>query len=462
MYTSSRRVRANVHWTNKRLATIDIRNESERYGWYVVFVLCICGIVAYIDRQIINLLVEDIKLDLDITDTQISLLQGFAFAVFYAVVAIPLGRIADSKNRRWLITLGILAWTAAAVSCGLAQNYTQLFVARMFVGVGEAILTPAGFSLLADLFRPQRLARPVSVFTASSFFGAGIALMVGGMIVNELSAAGGVVLPIIGAVEVWQGAFILGAMPGIPVALWFFLTVREPPRRASEAAQEDSEAFREGFMEALRYIAANGRLFFAVFIGLSLMASAQFALGAWIPAFFIRVHGWTAGDIGSVQGMLFLVCATLGVISGGWLTDILQMRGYRDANLRIAVFAAVLAIPFLIAVPAVASPTLAVTLLAPGMFFGSMPFGAGVAVIPTVSPPMFRAQLVAIYLLVANLVGQAGGPLGVAFMTDSVFGDDKAVGQSLMIVVPLLLATGAVIAVLGWRPLAAKLNKISG
>ncbi|MEO0996959.1 MAG: MFS transporter, partial [Pseudomonadota bacterium] len=121
----------------------DSDRGSERYGWYVVFVLCVCGIVAYIDRQIINLLVEGIKLDLGVTDTQISLLQGFAFAIFYAIVAIPLGRIADSRNRRWLITAGILAWTAAAVSCGLAQTYTQLFVARMLVGVCEAVLTPA-------------------------------------------------------------------------------------------------------------------------------------------------------------------------------------------------------------------------------------------------------------------------------------------------------------------------------
>ena len=438
----------------------DSQSESERYGWYVVFVLCVCGVVAYIDRQIINLLVEDIKLDLLVSDTQISLLQGFAFAVFYALVAIPLGRIADSKNRRWLITLGILAWTAAAIACGLAQNYTQLFIARMFVGVGEAVLTPAGFSLLADLFKPQRLARPVSVFTASSFFGSGIALMVGGLIVNQLSAAGGVVLPLVGAVEVWQGAFILGAVPGIPVAIWFFLTVKEPPRLTSQANQEDAVAYRQGFVQAVRYIVANGRLFFAVFIGLSLIASAQFALGAWIPAFFIRVHGWTAGDIGSVQGMLFLICGTLGVVSGGWLTDVLQKRGYRDANLRIAALASLCAIPFLAAVPAVASPTVAVALLAPGMFFGTVPFGAGVAVIPTVSPPMFRAQLVALYLLVANLVGQAGGPWGVAFMTDSVFNDDKAVGQSLMIVVPLLLALGAAIAITGWRPLAAKLSGV--
>ncbi|MEL7296872.1 MAG: MFS transporter [Pseudomonadota bacterium] len=433
-------------------------DHNERYGWYVVFVLCVCGVVAYIDRQIINLLVTDIKLDLSVSDTEISLLQGFAFAVFYALVAIPLGRIADSRNRRKLITVGIVAWTAAAIACGLAESYAQLFVARMMVGVGEAVLTPAGFSLLADLFRPQRLARPVSVFTASSFFGAGIALMVGGLIVDHLSAAGGVVLPIVGERTVWQGAFILGALPGIPVALWFFLTVREPPRRAADIVRQDTEEYAQGFVQAIRYVLANRRLFFAVFIGLSLMAAAQFALGAWIPAFFIRVHGWTPGEIGAVQGLLFLVGGSLGVVTGGWVTDLLRARGFDDANLRTAVFAALLAVPFLVAVPLVSDPKLAVICLAPGMYFGTVPFGAGAAVIPTVSPPMFRAQLVAIYLLVANLVGQAGGPWGVALITDYVFGDDKAVGRSLLIVVPVLLLMGSTIAASGWAPLAEKMR----
>ena len=429
--------------------------RGEAYGWYVVFVLCVCGVVAFIDRQVINLLVEDIKADLLVSDIQISLLQGFAFAFFYALVAIPLGRIADSTNRRWMITAGICAWTIAAICCGLAETYTQLFLARMMVGVGEAVLTPAGFSLLADLFRPARLARPVSMFTAASFFGSGIALVVGGFIVNSVQSAGGIALPFLGSLEVWQAVFILGALPGIPAAVWFFLTVKEPKRREA-ANHESAEQYREGFLQALRYISRNGRLFVAVFLGISLLAAAQFALGAWIPAFFIRVHGWSAGDIGYAQGMLFLVFATLGVVAAGWLADGLQARGYRDANLRIATFAGLLALPGAIGVAVAPSGALAIALLAPVNLFGAAPFGAAVAVIPMVSPPQFRAQLVAIYLLVANILGQAGGPWLVAQMTDGLFGNDAAVGWSLMIAVPILLIAGSALAWCGWRPLRAQ------
>ena len=437
------------------------RLSGESYGWYVVFVLCVCGVVAFIDRQIINLLVEYIKVDLQVSDTQISLLQGFAFAVFYALVAIPLGRVADSTNRRILITAGICAWTIAAICCGLAQTYGQLFFARMMVGVGEAVLTPAGFSLLADYFRPRRLARPVSVFTASSFFGSGIALMVGGYIVNALQGADGISLPFLGPLRLWQAVFILGALPGIPAAIWFFLTVREPPRRSAPPSAQSTREYRRGFLEAIRYIGNNRRLIMSIYLGVSFLAAAQFALGAWIPAFFIRTHGWSAGDIGYAQGFVFLVCATTGVVVGGWLTDAMQARGYRDANLRTSTFGGLLALPFAAAIPLASDPWVAVACLAPAVLFGAIPFGGGVAVIPMVSPPQFRAQLVALYLLVANVLGQAGGPWLVAQFTDRVFADDAAVGWSLMIAVPLLLIIGSLLTLYGWRPLRAQFTESS-
>lgn len=432
--------------------------ESERYGWYVVFVLCICGVVAYIDRQIINLLVEDIRLDLQVSDTQISLLQGFAFAIFYALVAIPLGRIADSQNRRYLITIGIVAWTLAAIACGLAETYAQLFVARMAVGIGEAVLTPAGFSLLADLFRPQRLARPISVFTASSFLGSGIALMVGGAIISMLASSGDTGL--LGQREVWQAAFILAALPGIPVAIWFFFSVAEPQRRASSEALVDGETYRAGFRQALKFCLDNRRLFWAVFVGVSLLAAAQFALGAWVPALFIRVHGWDPGQIGAAQGTLFMIFGTAGVVAGGWVTDWLFRRGYADANLRTCTIAGLLCAPWVLAAMLVDQGQLAIILLAPVMFFGTMPFGAGPPLIPAIAPAFFRAQLVAVYLLIANLVGQSGGPWVVALLTDSLFGDPRAVRYSLAITVPALLVLGSGIAAWGCRPLAKRLREI--
>ena len=433
------------------IATSGTQWPRESYSWYVVFVLCICGIVAFIDRQIINLLVEDIKVDLGVSDVDISLLQGLAFALFYATVAVPLGRLADAVNRRWLIAVAIVLWTFAAISCGLADSYGELFVARMLIGIGEAVLTPAGFSMLADYFKPSRLSLPISVFTASSFFGSGIALLAGGAVVGHLAGLDVVDLPLFGELQPWQGAFIVGALPGFFVAGLFFFTVREPQRRSNVAAAEASDA--QGFLQALRYCWRNRRLFFAIFVGLSLLAAAQFSMGAWVPTYFIRVHGWTQGEVGSAYGLLFLVCGTSGVIIGGWVANWLHGRGYRDANLRAPMVAAFLALPFAILFPLAESAVVAFVLIAPLMFLGTVPFGAGTAVIPMIAPSQFRAQLVAIYLLVANFVGQAGGPWIVALWTDLVFADPAAVGYSLLVTVSALLAVGGGLLLFGLAPL---------
>lgn len=426
---------------------------SEAYGWYVVFVLCVCGMVAFIDRQIINLLVEDIKADLALSDTQISLLQGLAFALFYAIAAVPLGRLADTGSRRRIIAVGIVIWTAAAAACGLARNFLQLFLARMMVGIGEATLTPSGFSMLADLFRPHRLSLPLSVFTGSSFIGSGIALLLGGFLIAQLSAMHQVVLPVFGELRAWEAAFIIGSLPGVIVVLLFLLTVREPLRRRDPAAKPEDD--RPSLAEVAKFVRGKAGVFAAVFCGISVLAAVQFCLGAWVPAHFIRNLGWTASQVGYAYGIIFLICGTGGVVSGGWIADRLRERGRGDSHLRTAFVAALLTIPFVIALPMMSTPEAAVAMLAPAVFFGTMPFGAGPALIPVICPARMRGLLVAIYLLVANIIGQAGGPLVVALFTDYVFGSPELVSRSLMVAPAMLLLAGAWLVSLGFRELRA-------
>lgn len=424
---------------------------SAAYGWYVVGILCLCNMIAFVDRQIINLLVEDIKVDLAITDTEISLLQGLAFALFYAVTAVPLGRLADTGNRRWIISIGIMVWTVAAAACGLARNFWQLFVARMFVGVGEATLTPSGFSMLADLFKPERVSLPISVFTGSTFFGSGIALLAGGFVIAELDKQDVVSLPLLGVMQPWEAAFVIAALPGIVVSLIFLLTIKEPERRQSSNAIPVTE--KPALKEVAGFVAKNAGVFAAVFGGVSVLAAVQFCLGAWVPAHFIRNLGWTAPEIGYAYGLIFLFCGTGGVIAGGVLADQLQERGLRDGHLRAVMFSAIVTLPFVLAFAAVDDGRLAIALLAPTVFFGTMAFGAGPALIPVICPARMRGLLVAIYLLIANIVGQAGGPLIVALFTDQVFGSPELVRYSLMAAPALLLISGAILVKLGFRGL---------
>ena len=326
----------------------------------------------------------------------------------------------------------------------------------MLIGIGEAVLTPAGFSMLADYFRPARLSLPISVFTASSFFGSGIALLAGGFLIAALAGMDAIQFPVFGSLRPWQAAFIVGASPGFVVAALFFWSVKEPSRRSSLAVRDHE--LGQGFLQALAYCRRHGRLFASIFVGLSLLAAAQFSMGAWVPAFFIRVHNWSAGDIGFAYGVLFLVFGTLGVVCGGWIANRLHARGYGDANLRAPMMAALMALPFAAAFPQVASAQLSIALIAPLMFLGTIPFGAGTAVIPMVAPSQFRAQLVAIYLLIANFLGQAGGPWFVALWTDKVFANPAAVGDSLAVTVTGLLGLGALLLSVGLSPLRRLLS----
>ena len=405
---------------------------------------------AFVDRQIISLLVEDIKRDLHVSDTQISLLQGLAFALFYAVAAIPLGRLADSGPRRILIAAGMLLATIATAACGLARSFAQFFVARAGVGIGEAVLTPAGFSMISDMFRPARLALPLSVFTGASFVGSGLALLAGGAAIAWLGTFDHTALPWVGRLSTWQMAFLLAALPGGVMALVLLVTVREPLRRRSALARE---ADQPTLREVLTFCAQHRKIMCAVFGGVSLLAANQFALGAWAPAHFIRNHGWSPSEVGYTYGLIFLFCGTGGVTSGGWLVGRLQRAGWFDAHLRVAMISALGSLPFAATFSVIDNTAASVACLAAAVFLGTLAFGAGPSVLPVLCPPRMRGVVVAAYMLTANLIGQAGGPAVVALFTDYLFGANELVKYSLVAASLLLLLSGAAFIYSGMAPL---------
>ena len=404
--------------------------------------------MSFIDRQIINLLVEDLRRDLALTDTAISLLQGLAFAMFYAACAVPLGRLADSSSRKALIATGLCAWTAATAACGLAGNFVQLFCARVLVGAGEATLTPCTFSMLADLFKPQRLALPCGVYTASSFVGSGIALLAGGALLSHLATTGGITLPGFGPLKVWQAAFLLAAAPGVLVWLLLVFTVSEPARRGLQP--RDATAARPALGELLSFYQANTQTLNAVFFGVALLGAVQFSIGAWAPAYFMRVHGWTAGQVGAAYGPVLLVCGSGGAIAGGWLANHLESR-YGQGHLRAALASAIATLPFAAAFPLASSGAAAAWLLVPTVFLGSLSLGAGPALIPVFAPPRMRGVMIAMYVFVASLIGQAGGPWLVAASTQYLFGAPERVRDSLVLVPSAMLLLSAVFIGLGIR-----------
>ncbi|MFQ5636261.1 MAG: MFS transporter, partial [Gammaproteobacteria bacterium] len=213
-------------------------------AWYAVSILVVAFIFSFIDRIIIALLVEPIKRDLGISDFGIGMLQGLAFAVFYALVGIPIGRWADRYSRRWIIGVGIFLWSVMTAGCGLAKNFWQLFLARVGVGVGEAALSPAAYSMISDYFPRHKLGRALGVYQAGAFVGAGLSFLVGGLVIRYVMGAEGLSLPLIGEVRPWQMVFFAVGFPGIAVAL-LMRTVGEPERRGKLAGHGQDSAVAE-------------------------------------------------------------------------------------------------------------------------------------------------------------------------------------------------------------------------
>ncbi|WP_439534092.1 MFS transporter [Polymorphobacter sp.] len=422
---------------------------AQPHAWGVVALLCIGGIISMLDRQVLILLVEPIKASLAISDTQVSLLQGFAVAIFYGLLAVPLGRLADSGNRTQIIAAGALFFSLSTMAGGFAVSFGALFATRLCVGIGEATLTPAGSSLIGDYLPPHKVGRAMGLFIGSSFVGSGLALVIIGSFLAWLTANPLLRFPLIGRPEDWQMVFIAASLPGLFFAAAMLL-VREPPR-SEGLALAGARAGSASIAEVMAFVRSNARLLLPVFLGLPLLAGANFSLNSWTPTFFIRTYGWTAAEIGPIFGLMITLLATAGVITGGWLSDRMLARGRTDANLSVSMAAALAAVPFIIAFPLAGSATASLLLLGPVLFLAAMPFGAGPAAIPILAPNRMRAQLMAVYLLFANLFGAGMGPWMVAAFTDSVLGDPQAIRWSIALVCSAVMLAGALIVGLGAR-----------
>jgi MFS family permease len=398
--------------------------------------------------SIINLLVEPIKADLGLSDVEISLLQGFSFALLYALLAVPLAWLADRGNRKWVILAGMIGWSMATFSSGLATSFAVLFAARMMVGIGEATLAPAGFSILSDSFPRDKLPMAISIFTGSGFLGSGLALVIGGMIIGQLNAMGDVALPF-GTFKPWQLTFMAVTVLSIPAFL-LLLLIREPARRSGNRAVASDDA--PPVWEIVSFLRAHWKVFVPLILGLSCFVAAQFGLGAWAPSYFIRDHDWSPETVGNALGPVVMFAGLGGVVAGGILVQHFMQRGVEDASLRIAMLAIGLALPFAIFFPRMESADAALALLTMLIFLGNIPVGSTVSTFPLITPNRMRAQVLAIYLLVANLLGYSAGPTLIAWTTDKVFGDPKAIGRSLGIAPPSVMIAGLILLVLAIVP----------
>jgi MFS family permease len=273
-----------------------------RQAWYAVTIFALALMVNFLDRGILNLLVEPIKRDLHLSDLQISLIMGFAFACFYVVFGLPIARLADSRSRRAIVGTGIAIFSVMTALCGVAQNFWQLFLCRVGVGVGEACNGPATFSMLADLFPPNRLPRAIGVLNFGFFLGLGASLLIGGSVVHLVSSLPPLTLPLVGTLHGWQYTFLIVGIPGLIVAA-LFATIIEPIRRGRIAGATGTVPV----FDVVRFIVQNRATYGPMFLGLALQTILSFGVQGWTPSFFIRTYGWTISQIGWTQGLIILI-----------------------------------------------------------------------------------------------------------------------------------------------------------
>lgn len=404
---------------------------SIRYGIYATAVLTVAYTFSFLDRQIITLMVGPIERSLHIKDSAFALLTGGAFGIFYTVMGLPLGWLADRVSRKWIATAGVTLWSLMTIACGLAQSFVQLLLARIGLGVGEGSLVPSAYSMLSDYFDKSRLPRALSFFGCGIFAGIGLSMVLGGVLVGALLHAPLAHVPALGEMRSWQVVFLIVGAPGLAVALWLS-SLREPVRRDHGVAAAARGTAKNELSELMAFLARYKWMFIAFYAGGALYALIAFG-DAWYPELFIRTWGWNARQAGLLIGSETLIFGPLGLIFAGWYSSRLIARGKVDACLWLTGLGALgISLPAIL-LPLSPSPVLASVLLAPFKFFQGFPAVLIPAAILMTSPNRFRGQLGALFPFTNGIIGVTFGPILPALLTDYVFHDPHALRYSLAI-----------------------------
>ena len=376
-----------------------------------LFLLTLTYFFSYMDRQILAILLEPIKADLKLSDTQLGLLSGLAFAIFYATLGIPVARLADRSNRRNIIAASLALWSAMTAVCGLAQNFVQLLLARIGVGIGEAGSSPPSHSIIADLYPPERRAGAMAIYTCGVVLGGGFGTMIGGYLADQYG---------------WRTAIIAVGLPGIALALIVWLFVAEPRRGMSDASVTHA-AVRPSLADGFRSLWANPAARHLV-MAVTLTSLIGYALTSWGPAFYIRSFGLTPTQVGLILGPLVAIVGTISGVGGGKLADFFAKRhGLHVQSWLVAILKSI-ALPFLLTMYLVGDVRAAIAAYAIAVLFQNSYLGPTFALIQGLAPLRLRATWAAITLLVINLIGLGLGPTAIGMLSDAyrpLFGEES-------------------------------------
>jgi MFS family permease len=392
---------------------------SAAAGWFLVVMLTVGYIFSFVDRYILGLLIEPIKAEFDLSDRSIGWLLS-AFTLVYGFMGIFMGWLVDRGKRLWIVSIGVALWSVATVATGMAKNFVQLFTARMGVGIGEATLSPATFSMIGDSFPTEKRGKPIAFYSAALPIGAGLASLLSGAVIAWTASSGNQSLPFFGELSPWRYTMIIVGLPGLLLAL-FFLFMKEPVRRPAGASSDVIGG--SDFLDALKYLWDNKALYFGFVLVICAMTAIAYSQAFLAPT-FERTWGWSPQKYAYVNGIALLLIGPLNMMIMGSISDWWTKKGVKDASLRI------LYIGFFIMIPSGVIPLfmptaeLAFALLCINTIGIGIVSAIGVTSLLVITPAQIRGQVVALYYLAISWFGSLG-PIAVGELSSGVFGEDN-------------------------------------
>ncbi|WP_370305526.1 MFS transporter [Sinimarinibacterium flocculans] len=397
-------------------------NSSKAGTVGLVLILTLANILAFVDRQVISLLVDPIRATFGVTDIEIGLLQGLAFALLFAVFGLPAGRAVDTWNRKSVLVIGIAVWTVATTTSGLVGSFAGLFAARVFVGVGEATLAPAAYSMIADKCDEGTLGRALSIYQSGIFIGSAIAYVGGGALLTAATDRGPLLLPFVGALLPWQQVFLAVGLPGVLMVL-LVARIDDPPRRARAAPPDLSTVFE--------YLWIHRGAYLWLTVAMAAFGSLGYGLNAWAPAAAVRTFGLSPEVVGRGLGIAVLGGSLTGIILAGLIADSLAVRHGGHMRLVVLIAAGCATPPIALWAAYAGSPEKALVAVFALFALAAAPFSAGVAALQALAPGNMRGQISALYYASALVVAIVVGPALPPVLASNLFGGDRSIGVAL-------------------------------
>jgi MFS family permease len=400
--------------------------RAPRAAWVMLAILVVLYVFSFLDRQIISMIVDPIRKSLGIDNVKMSYLMGVSFALFYAAGGLPLGWMVDRFPRRWVLFLGVTAWGVAQAACGLAGNFNQLLIARMFVGVGESSMMPSAHSMLSDAFPKHRLATAMSIYSMGAVIGVGLSNILGGALVQSLLAHPHISVPVLGQLEPWQVVFLVTGLPGLFIGLLIFLAPEPARRRKSEASSKGAKRSMWPFLFK------RWRLWLTFTSVFGVMNVAYGALVFWQPAYFSRYFHWGPAKYGLALGLISAIAGAGGMLFSGTVVDRMFAKGIKDAHLRYFMWALILSTPFVIYGLCSSNVWVYLGLIWIAQFATVNFLGFGSAAVQLTTPTELRGRMSALFTTcIVALMGTSLGSSVPAWIAKYVIHDEVRLGYSI-------------------------------